>query len=142
MPMFGPAHFLVVPVLGLAHCPAVLSLGHAPAESPPIAAEFPIGPLQSLVEVAFGPSQVAKEVALGLTQGLPHPCIGTRRAAARLGNPDSTMIRSHHHACFNGRQAHRGVDQDGLPLERGNLGDEEKGDGLGSNDNSVHDSLR
>ena len=139
---FGPAHFLLVPVLGLPHCPAVFPLGDASAESAPIVAELPIGPLQSVVEISFGPSHVAKEITFGPTQGISHPSVGERRATARLVDPDSTMIRSHDHPCFDGRQAHSGVYQNGLPLDRGDLGGEEKGNGMGGDDNSVHGSLR
>jgi len=139
---FSPAHFLLVPVLSLPHCPAVFPLGDAPAKSPAIVAELPIGPLQSLVEISFGPSHVAKEITLGPTQGIPHPGVGERRATARLVDPDSTMIRSHDYACFDGRQAHRGVDQNCLPRDRGDMGGEENGNGLGSDDSSVHGSLR
>ncbi len=135
-------HFPLVLVLGLTNRAAMFPLGSAPAKSPLIATEFSVGPDQSLVEIAFCSSQVALEVALGLAQGRPHPGVGQGSTPARVGDSDSTMIRSNDHACFDWLQAHRGVNQNGLPNGRGNLRSDDKGNTLGGNDNSVHGSLR
>jgi hypothetical protein len=104
-------------------------------------AQLPFGSLQPLVVLAPGTDQIIREVVLGSTQGLAHPSVRQRRATPRFVDHDP-MIRSHHDSHFNGRQANRGVDQDGLPLDRGNLRGEKKRDTLGSYDDSVHGSLR
>ncbi len=132
---------MTVPLFGLAHCSLIFPPSDAPAKPTPILAQLPFGALQPLVVLAFGPAQITREVVLGPTQGLAHPSVRQRRATPRFVD-HHPMIRSHHDSHLNGRQANRGVDQDGLPLDRGNLSGEKKRDTLGGYDDSVHGSLR
>jgi len=132
---------MTIPVFGLAHRSLVFPPSDAPAEPPPIVAQLPFGSLQPLVVLAFGPAQITREVVLGATQGLAHPSVRQWGATVHLVDHHPT-IRSHHDPHLNGRQANRGANQDGLPLDRGNLSGEKKRDTLGGYDDSVHGSLR